>query len=460
MITTKEFFERLYIRNGKFAKGIIYLGEKQDKGMITKPFPVAKISEIDQFCNDFAINKYYTPNSYTIDKKDRTKENVLSLNSFFIDIDCVKKGLSIDYVLEEVKKRTKIPFSAIIASGNGLHLYYFIDFVYIPKKSQNTSTITNLYESTMNDLVKVFADLGADDGAKSSNNYLRLPNTINVKEKIGVNKVEILELNDYVYTLKDIAILYKNGYADYLNNAEKQIKAKERKEQNKKKTPKKLKTTLSLDRVADLIKLIDLRNGIVETRNDFLRLCIFFNKFKAYELNSHFQNPEDLKVIDSMIKYYDRQKAKNDSALNKKMYWTNQQIIKTLNITAEEQKQLKTIISAEESKLRDKLRKRKNREIPKVALKVKKDLSNLYVNKFKNSLKNRELATDLNISERTIQYYKNKTINIFETNKDLKYVLANNKKQSKVVNKIAHKDIADMTKIELKKVIKFLDKVA
>lgn len=312
----------------------------------------------------------------------------------------------------------------------------------------------------MNDLVKVFADLGADDGAKSSNNYLRLPNTINVKEKIGVNKVEILELNDYVYTLKDIAILYKNGYVDYLNNAEKQIKAKERKEQNKKKTPKKLKTTLSLDRVADLIKLIDLRNGIVETRNDFLRLCIFFNKFKAYELNSHFQNPEDLKVIDTMIKYYDRQKAKNDSALNKKMYWTNQQIIKTLNITAEEQKQLKTIISAEESKLRDKLRKRKNREIPKVALKVKKDLSNLYVNKFKNSLKNRELATDLNISERTIQYYKNKTINIFETNKDLKYVLANNKKQSKVVNKIAHKDIADMTKIELKKVIKFLDKVA
>ncbi|EFU72793.1 hypothetical protein HMPREF9088_2371, partial [Enterococcus italicus DSM 15952] len=241
----------------------------------------------------------------------------------------------------------------------------------------------------MNDLVKVFADLGADDGAKSSNNYLRLPNTINVKEKIGVNKVKILELNDYVYTLKDIAILYKNGYADYLNNAEKQIKAKERKEQNKKKTPKKLKTTLSLDRVADLIKLIDLRNGIVETRNDFLRLCIFFNKFKAYELNSHFQNPEDLKAIDAMIKYYDRQKAKNDSALNKKMYWTNQQIIKTLNITAEEQKQLKTIISAEESKLRDKLRKRKNREIPKVALKVKKDLSNLYVNKFKNSLKNR-----------------------------------------------------------------------
>src|SRR5699024_107972 len=162
-------------------------------------------------------------------------------------------------------KRTKIPFSAIIASGNGLHLYYFIDFVYIPKKSQNTSTITNLYESTMNDLVKVFADLGADDGAKSSNNYLRLPNTINVKEKIGVNNIEILELNNYVYNLKDIEILYKNGYADYLNNAEKQIKAKERKEQNKKKTPKKIKTTLSLDRVSDLIKLIDLRNGIVET---------------------------------------------------------------------------------------------------------------------------------------------------------------------------------------------------
>ncbi|EFU72792.1 hypothetical protein HMPREF9088_2370, partial [Enterococcus italicus DSM 15952] len=26
-------------------------------------------------------------------KKDRTKENVLSLNSFFIDIDCVKKRI-------------------------------------------------------------------------------------------------------------------------------------------------------------------------------------------------------------------------------------------------------------------------------------------------------------------------------------------------------------------------------
>lgn len=460
MFKTSEFFKRLYTRNGEFAKGIIYLGEKQDKGMITKPFPVAKISEIDQFCNDSAVNRYYTPNSYTIDKKDRTKENVLSLNSFFIDIDCVKKGLSIDYVLEEVKKRTKIPFSAIISSGNGLHLYYFIDFVYIPKKSQNTSTIINLYESTMSDLVKVFADLGADDGAKSSNNYLRLPNTINAKEKRGVKNVKILELNDYVYTLKDIAILYKNGYADYLKNAEKQIKAKEKKEQNKKKTPKNLKTTLSLDRVADLMKLIDLRNGIVETRNDFLRLCIFFNKFKVYELNSHFQNPEELKVIDSMVKYYDRQKAKNDSALNKKMYWTNQQIIETLKITTEEQKQLKTIISAEESKLRDKLRKRKNREIPKLALKVKKDLAILYVNKFKNILKNEELAKDLNITDRTVRTLKSKNINIFETNKDLKYVLANNKKQSKVINKIANKNIEDMTKVELKKVINFLDKVA
>ncbi|HFP7354144.1 TPA: hypothetical protein ACHKRG_001321 [Enterococcus faecium] len=460
MITTKELFEKLYIRNNELAKGIIYLGEKTDKGMITKPFPVAKISEIDQFCNDLAINRYFTPNSYTIDKKDRTKENVLSLNSFFIDIDCIKKGISIDYALEQVKKRTKIPFSAIISSGNGLHLYYFIDFVYIPKRTQNTSTIINLYESTMSDLVKVFADLGADDGAKSSNNYLRLPNTINVKEKIGVNKVEILELNDYVYTLKDIAILYKNGYADYLNNTEKQIKAKERKEQNKKKTPDKLKTTLSLDRVSDLIKLIDLRNGKVETRNDFLRLCIFFNKFKAYELNSHFQNPEDLKVIDSMIKYHDRQKAKNDSTLNKKMYWTNQQIIKTLNITSEEQKQLKTIISVEERNKRNKLRMQKVREIPKLALKVKKDLSILYVNKFKNILKNEEIAKNLNITDRTVRTLKSKNINIFETNQDLKYVLVNSKKQSKIINKIAHKNIEDMTKVELKKVINFLDKVA
>ncbi|EME8072388.1 hypothetical protein NXO51_002528, partial [Enterococcus faecium] len=71
-----------------------------------------------------------------------------------------------------------------------------------------------------------------------------------------------------------------------------------------------------------------------------------------------------------------------------------------------------------------------------------------------------ELAKDLNITDRTVRNLKSKTINIFETNQDLKYVLVNSKKQSKVINKITHKNIEDMTKVELKKVINFLDKVA
>ena len=221
---------------------------------------------------------------------------------------------------------------------------------------------------------------------------------------------------------------------------------------------------LNNDRIDDLIKLIQLRNGEVESRHLFLRLCIYLNLNRAFEVNSYFKSQKTESEIRSMLNYY-LKKVKEGSAEEQAKYlkmtkWTNEALIKNLNITALEQKQLKTIIGIEESRLRDKLRKREVRKLPKLSLKVKKDLSNLYVNRFKNILKNEELAKDLNITDRTVRTLKSKTINIFETNQDLKYVLVNSKKQSNVINKIAHKNIEDMTKVELRKVINFLDKVA
>ena len=285
-----------------------------------------------------------------------------------------------------------------------------------------------------------------------------LSNTFNCKETPEF--IEIIELNEEnIYDISEIAEHYYPK-----NEVAKKVVKKSRKKTTKNYGTKIDLKKLNNDRIDDLIKLIQLRNGEVESRHLFLRLCIYLNLNRAFEVNDYFKSKKTESEIKSMLNYY-LKKVKEGNAEEQAKYlkmtkWTNEALIKNLNITALEQKQLKTIISVEERNKRNKLRMQKVRKLPKLALKVKKDLSILYVNKFKNILKNEELISDLNIAKRTIQCYKNKNINIFETNQDLKYVLVNSKKQSKIINKIAHKNIEDMTKVELKKVINFLDKVA
>lgn len=458
MITTKEFFEAMYNHEYANLNGYVYVTNIVNNIVksMTKIATKSVVGRIENY--SFENDMFFTPNSFSKNGDKKENNNVLGLYAMFLDIDYQKKGIEEHEALKVLDNELKIEPSAIIRSGHGLHVYFFLKHINLFNKTEEMERLKAVYTKTNKNIAKSFEKIGGDSKATAPSNYLRLPNTFNCKE--APEFIEIIELNEEnIYDISEIAEHYYPK-----NETTKKVVKK-----NRKKTTKNYGTKINLkklnnDRIDDLIKLIQLRNGEVESRHLFLRLCIYLNLNRAFEVNDYFKSKKTESEIKSMLNYY-LKKVKEGNAEEQAKYlkmtkWTNEALIKNLNITALEQKQLKTIISVEERNKRNKLRMQKVRKLPKLVLKVKKDLSILYVNKFKNILKNEELISDLNIAKRTIQCYKNKNINIFETNQDLKYVLVNSKKQSKIINKIAHKNIEDMTKVELKKVINFLDKVA
>lgn len=458
MITTKEFFGAMYNHEYANLNGYVYVTNIENNIVksMTKIATKSVVNRIENY--SFKNDMFFTPNSFSKNGDKKENNNVLGLYAMFLDIDYQKKGIEEHEALKVLDNELKIEPSAIIRSGHGLHVYFFLKHINLFNKTEEMERLKAVYTKTNKNIAKSFEKIGGDSKATAPSNYLRLPNTFNCKE--APEFIEIIELNEEnIYDISEIAEHYYPK-----NEATKKVVKKSRKKTTKNYGTKSDLKKLNNDRIDDLIKLIQLRNGEVESRHLFLRLCIYLNLNRAFEVNDYFKSKKTESEIKSMLNYY-LKKIKEGSAEEQAKYlkmtkWTNEALIRNLNITALEQKELKTIIGIEESRLRDKLRKREVRKLPKLSLKVKKDLSILYVNKFKNTLKNEELISDLNIAKRTIQCYKNKSINIFETNQDLKYVLVNSKKQSKIINKIAHKNIEDMTKVELKKVINFLDKVA
>lgn len=459
MIKTSDFFEAMYSHEYANLNGYVYV-TKIENSTVKSMTKIATKSVVDRIENySFENDMFFTPNSFSKNGDKKENNNVLGLYAMFLDIDCQKIGVEEHEALKVLDNELKIEPSAIIRSGHGLHVYFFLKHINLFNKTKEMERLKAVYTKTNKNIAKTFEKIGGDSKATAPSNYLRLPNTYNCKETPEF--IEIIELNEEnIYDISEIAEHYYPR-----NEVAKKVAKKVRKKTTEKNTGTKIDLKkLNNDRIDDLIKLIQLRNGEVESRHLFLRLCIYLNLSRAFEVNDYFKSQKTESEIRSMLNYY-LKKVKEGSAEEQAKYlkmtkWTNEALIKNLNITELEQKQLKTIIGIEESRLRDKLRKREVRKLPKLALKVKKDLSTLYVNKFKNIMKNEELAKDLNITDRTVRNLKSKTINIFETNQDLKYVLVNSKKQSKVINKITHKNIEDMTKVELKKVINFLDKVA
>ena len=458
MITTKEFFEAMYNHEYANPNGYIYVTKIQNS-TVKSMTKIATKSVVDRINNfEYENDMFFTPNSFSKYGDKKENNNVLGLYAMFLDIDYQKIGLKEYEALKVIDNELKIEPSAIIRSGHGLHVYFFLKHINLFNKTEEMERLKAVYTKTNKNIAKIFEKIGGDSKATAPSNYLRLPNTFNCKK--SPEFIEIIELNeDNIYDISEIA---KHYYPK--NEVTKKTVKESRKKTNKNYGTKIDLKKLNNDRIDDLIKLIQLRNGEVESRHLFLRLCIYLNLNRVYEVNDYFKSKKTDSEIKSMLNYYIK-KVKEGSAEEQAKYlkmtkWTNEALIKNLNITASEQKELKTIISIAERNQRNKLRMQKVRELPKLALKVKKDLSILYVNRFKNILKNEELAKDLNITDRTVRTLKSKNINIFETNQDLKYVLVNSKKQSKIINKIANKNIEDMTKTELKKVINFLDKVA
>lgn len=467
---TSDFLKAMYQHQESNASGVIFLGtlrESKKDGKTTeymdlKPFPVHQVDNIDSFTGDYVVNRFFTPNSFSIKENiKKTNDNILGLYSLFLDLDYLKMGLKKEYVLKELADRLAFSPSAVVDSGNGLHVYFFIKHINLFSKSIKANNLLKAYKSTMRGLSEAFQDLGADTNAISVSNFLRLPNTLNVKPSNsgygGIKEVTILELNpENIYTFEEISKVYNSKYlSEKANKPEKTVK-----KQHKGFVKKLSDLSLGSDRADDLIKLVKMRKGKVESRHLFLRLCIYFDTSKVQKLNNTFESPKSKKEVDAMVDYH-YNKVDFLGETEKKEYlkmtkWRNDSLIRNLNITDKEQKKLKTIISKEEARQR----RNKRRAPIKDNNQIIKGLSIRYVHLASKTQSKNEIMKNLKISESTVIRYKKAQVDLITLNKQLKK-LFKNKQGNKVIKALVNQNnIIDMDIKQLKTVINFLGKTA
>lgn len=176
------------------------------------------------------IEVYYTPNTFRMLKidlngnrymVDRRKTHVVYASSVFMDIDLTEElaQMGNKELLLWLKKEYEdffsyLPFTYAIRSGGGLHIYYSLS----DNMDLREEEIYVLWEKTMKNLADYFKSVGSDKKVCEPTRILRLPYSVNRKEKYGKDGKEVLviEQNQIRYGLKDlnekIAFMSKGGF--------------------------------------------------------------------------------------------------------------------------------------------------------------------------------------------------------------------------------------------------------
>jgi hypothetical protein len=310
---------------------------------------------------------YYSQNSFF--KPQRRTDNIRQLRSLYVDLDVYNIGAKPEWVLGKLEMeyfRKSIPEpNMVIFSGRGLVLIWNIEPV--PYMAMP------LWKALETRFMETLKDLGADPKASDPARIFRLAGTINSKSQ-AVVKTEYR--HGYRYDIQEL----KFDYLPELKTEAQQAKRKGRKS----KVVRMFNTfTLHLSRAKDVAKLVELRQGHVTNYREYI--CFLFRYFtccytsdpeqaleETLDLNSEFADPlSDREVISATKKAERAWAAKSDAKANEfarsvgypgaGYFLTNRKIIDWLDITLDEQKEMSTIIGAEEKRRRNRLAKEKSR---------------------------------------------------------------------------------------------------
>ena len=313
---------------------------------------------------------FISPNSFYIPR--RSSDNIRHYRALFIDLDLdihSKTEAAYEVYLLADSGRVPVP-TMIVDSGRGLHCYWRID--HAPKAAAYT------WQELQDYLYRQLKHLGADIKATDSSRLLRLPDTINSRNNA---LCKIMIVNDNRYSMYDL----REKYLHY--------KKKDKPEPGKRSSGKSRgkvsrlfnSYTLHMARADDMETICRLRDYEVEGyRNSILHCYAYWKGIyirdpeqlteKTQDLNYKFRVPlkdPEIKAIvkstgraiEKFIDYEQGMRSGEDKRVSKAMkerggYWyTNDRLIEMLNITEDEQRQLKTIISTKEKRRRDSLKK-------------------------------------------------------------------------------------------------------
>lgn len=408
--------------------GYVALAKKENEVFHQRSIPIevlASYLELDATCY-LSINTFFKPS--------RAKRNVRHLNAFFLDIDCLKMGVSKEDALRaihfEVKREMAPEPTCIIDSGNGLYAIWKIESA--PGKYHK---VIRLYEHIQRHLHHIFKDIGADAQALDVSRVLRVPGSLT---KSG-ERVQVLTFNpSSTYTMR-IMQAYLNFDGEYeqmlednaLRKAEQKDKPKQRLTQanQRKSTITRLFNTYTLHiaRARDFEMICKLRGYDLKGFRDTVLYIYHYWMLMVHQQEQtalyHTLNLNDLFVeplSEAEVKSYVSSSVKMFRAIQKQsseeqkqpsgVYrmlgynFSNKRLIELLQITVEEQKHLRTIISREMKYVRKNERRTPRNEQGLTPREASKQALIKQVHKLhEDGLSNPQIADKLQISLSTVK---------------------------------------------------------
>lgn len=355
--------------------------------------------------NDLSINLkgkdvYISQN--TFNNKSRRLIHLKELKALYIDIDCYKMNLSkeaVKYFMEnDLYGQIPVP-NMLIDSGRGLYYIIFLENTMAEELPKWQLVEKYLYEK--------LKDLGADNKALDATRVLRVTGTVNSKNN---SIVKVIDTYDYQYTLDEII----ENYIPEVNEdrKEKQKPKGVRKKGRKKKFVSLFNLyNLYYTRFMDIKKLVEIRNYEMTGYREITLFLIryFLNVYhgdddlvmeEVLEINNSFTEPlEKDEVFKATLSGATR-------ATENVYKYSNDKLIKLLDITPLEQKEMATIISKTEKYYRNNKNRRNNRRneeglTNKEAERIKNEKDILELKRKKYTLK--QISKELNLS---ISYVK------------------------------------------------------
>ncbi len=388
--TIEEFNEISLNRNGQALKQLNLIHDGDD-GFIT----VAVKDKEDKWLQyhykkeqlednifkllGLGLDSYMSVNSFYVPK--RSSECIRHINSLYIDIDNHSENKvninNILYFLEEDFFNSEIPQpNLIIETGRGLALYWILE--HLPKQGLPLWTLVQEeFYKKIKDIENYIEDIEVDPSASDVSRVFRIAGSKNIKSK---TLAKIYSYSSEKYRLDGII----EGYLPELEIVKEKKKKKNIKLNDKQKKVAYFYNTYSLhyNRLLDIIKLQQLRNGKCNGYRELICFlyryynCLYIKNYdialeNTLQFNNNFSEPlplnEVIKATKKAEEAYEEWLKNEPIVKNGRVYkrggynYTNNKLIKLLNITDKEQRHLITIISKEEKYRRNNDKRKNNR---------------------------------------------------------------------------------------------------
>ena len=310
--------------------------------------------------NDLSINLndkdvYISQN--TFNNKSRRLIHLKELKALYIDIDCYKVNLSKDavkYFMEnDLYGQIPVP-NMLVDSGRGLYYIIFLENTVAEDLPKWQLIEKYLYEK--------LKDLGADNKALDATRVLRVVGSTNSKNN---ELVKVIDTYDYQYTLNEII---ENYIPEVIEDRKEKQKPKGIRKKGRKKKFVSLFNLYNLyyTRVKDIKKLVEIRNYEMTGYREITLFLIryFLNVYhgdddlvmeEVIEINNSFTEPLEINEV------FNATRSGVIGATESVYKYSNDKLIKLLDITPSEQKEMATIIGKSEKYYRNNKNRRDNR---------------------------------------------------------------------------------------------------